>query len=222
MSSWPCIVLLLAMRCLYQGGTSDPDRSQCELLKIEHEMYLDWSFCFSCYCCWCVIILLLFLFICHCASTVTDEQQNYLVKTTRMTTTTTTTTTRSIYINCSIFLFWLFLLLLCNLLLFLFTCSCGSTITDEQQQQNETVTKTTTKQINLHKLFSVQELISHINIPIYNLPLPELNMKWAKEWKVNLTWHSTALDHLMPLLGGTSDCPLPSQLHSSECQADLM
>ena len=36
------------------------------------------------------------------------------------------------------------------------------------------------------------------------------------------TWCSTALDHQMPLLGGTSDCLLSSQLHSSTCQGDLM
>ena len=31
MSSWPCVVLLLATRCLYQGGTSDQDISECHL-----------------------------------------------------------------------------------------------------------------------------------------------------------------------------------------------
>ena len=41
---------------------------------------------------------------------------------------------------------------------------------DEQhQQQHETTT--TTKQSNLHKLLSVQELISPIYIPMYDLPL---------------------------------------------------
>ena len=39
---------------------------------------------------------------------------------------------------------------------------------------------------------------------------------------VKMTLCSTALGHQMPLLGGTSDCPLHSQLHSSECQADLV
>ena len=79
---------------------------------------------------------------------------------------------RTIYINCSIFLFWLFVLLLCNfVVVVLFICSCGSTITDEEQQQNETVTTTTTTQSNLHKLLSVQELISPIHIPMYDLPL---------------------------------------------------
>ena len=61
------------------------------------------------------------------------------------------------------------------LLLLLFICHCASTITDEQQQQHETVTTTT--QSNLHKLLSVQELISPIHTPMYDLPLQQLNMK---------------------------------------------
>ena len=39
---------------------------------------------------------------------------------------------------------------------------------------------------------------------------------------VKLTLCSTALDHQMSLLGGMPDCLLHSQLHSSECQDDLM
>ena len=56
-----------------------------------------------------------------------------------------------------------------------FIYSYGSTITDEQQ--HETVTATTTTQSNLHKLLSVQELLSPIYIPIYDLPLQQLNTK---------------------------------------------
>ena len=55
---------------------------------------------------------------------------------------------------------------------------------DEQQQQHETVTTTT--QGNLHKLLSVQELISPIHIPMYDLPLQQLNMKWVKKCKSEL------------------------------------
>ena len=53
-------------------------------------------------------------------------------------------------------------------------------MTDEKQQQHETVTATTTTtttQSNLHKLLSVQELISPIHIPMYDLPLQQLKMK---------------------------------------------
>ena len=57
-------------------------------------------------------------------------------------------------------------------------CSCVSTITDEQQQQHETVTTTTiTTQCNGDKLLSVQELISVIHTPMYDLPLQLLNMQ---------------------------------------------
>ena len=52
-------------------------------------------------------------------------------------------------------------------------------MTDEQQQ-HETVTTTTT-QSNLHKLLNVQELISPIHIPVYDLLLQQLNMKWANK-----------------------------------------
>ena len=48
-------------------------------------------------------------------------------------------------------------------------------MTDEEQQQNETVTTTTTTQSNLHKLFSVQDVISPI--PMHDLPLQQLKMK---------------------------------------------
>ena len=65
------------------------------------------------------------------------------------------------------------------LLLFLFICSSVSTFTDEKQQ-HETVTTTTT-QSNLHKFLSVQELLRPIDIPMYDIPLEQLNMKWAKK-----------------------------------------
>ena len=57
-------------------------------------------------------------------------------------------------------------------------CSCGFTITDEQQQ-HETVTTTTTAaaQSNLHKMLSVRDLISPIHIPMYDLPLQQLDLK---------------------------------------------
>ena len=45
-----------------------------------------------------------------------------------------------------------------------------------------------------------------------------VKLTWRMTVNVKLTLHSTALDHQMPLLGDTSDCPLHSQLHSSECQ----
>ena len=58
---------------------------------------------------------------------------------------------------------------------------CGSVVvvvvTNEEQHQHETVTTTTTTQSNLHKLLSVQELISPIHIPMYDLSLQQLNMK---------------------------------------------
>ena len=69
-------------------------------------------------------------------------------------------------------------------------CCCSSVVVDPQlqdeqlQQQNDTVTTTTTsmtKQINLHKLFNVQELRSPSNIPMYDLPLQELNMKCTEK-----------------------------------------
>ena len=53
-------------------------------------------------------------------------------------------------------------------------------MTDEQQQQHETVTAATTTTptwSNLHKLLSVQELISPIHIPMYDIPLQHLNTK---------------------------------------------
>ena len=63
------------------------------------------------------------------------------------------------------------------MLLLLFICHCASSITDEQQQNYTVTTTTTTKQSNLHKLLNVQELISPIHIPMYDLPLQQLNMK---------------------------------------------
>ena len=58
-------------------------------------------------------------------------------------------------------------------------------MTDDEQQQNETVTPTTitttttttttTSQSNLHKLLSVQDVISPI--PMHDLPLQQLKMK---------------------------------------------
>ena len=47
-------------------------------------------------------------------------------------------------------------------------------MTDEEQQQHEIVTTMTT-QSNLHKLLSLQELISPI--PMHDLPLQQLKMK---------------------------------------------
>ena len=67
---------------------------------------------------------------------------------------------------------------------------------------NNNKVTTTTKQINLHKLLNLQELRSPRNIPMSNLPLQELNMKWAEKCKGHLTWCSTALGHQMPVPGG--------------------
>ena len=66
-------------------------QSGYELLKIEQEIYVDWSSCCCC-CCSCVILLLL---IGNCGGTLTYEQQqqNYIW------TTTTTTSKWSIYIH---------------------------------------------------------------------------------------------------------------------------
>ena len=117
-----------------------------------------------------LLLLLLLLFICHCASTITDEQQqNYTV------TTRTAATKRSIYINCSIFCSNYSCCYCAIFLLLLFISSCESIITDETQQ-HETVTART-EQRNLHKLLKFQELISPIHIPMYDLPLQQLNMK---------------------------------------------
>ena len=65
------------------------------------------------------------------------------------------------------------------MLLLLFICSCGSTVTDEQQQQHEAAATTT--QSSLHKLLSVQELISPIHMPMYDLPVQQLNTKCANK-----------------------------------------
>ena len=121
------------------------------------------------------------------------------------------------------------------MLLFLFSFNCCSTITDEQQEQKySTVTATTTRQINLHKFLNVQELISYVqfllNCIVQNV---KLIYYWSWPWtacnrgyiclcNVKMTLCSTALGHQMPLPGGTSDCNLPSQLHSSTCQTDLV
>ena len=54
---------------------------------------------------------------------------------------------------------------------------------------------TRTTQSNLHKLLSVQELISAIHIPMYDLPLQQLNMKWANKCQTDLmycTWSPDA------------------------------
>ena len=51
-------------------------------------------------------------------------------------------------------------------------------MTDDEQQQHETVATTittTTSQSNLHKLLSIQDVISPI--PMHNLPLQQLKMK---------------------------------------------
>ena len=143
----------------------------------------------------------------------TDEQHQQKQET------VTTTPKRSIYIVqsfCSDYSCYCVILLL-----FLFICSCGSTITDAEQQ-HETVTTTTTTQSNLHKLLSVQEFLSPIHIPMYDLPLQQLNMKWANTC-------STALGHQMPLLGVhlhllnciSSKCQA-DLMHDCKCQADLM
>ena len=53
-------------------------------------------------------------------------------------------------------------------------------MTREAQQQHETVTarRRTTAQGNVYKLLTVQELI--FSIVKYDLPLQQLNVKWAK------------------------------------------
>ena len=56
-------------------------------------------------------------------------------------------------------------------------------MTDEQQQHE---TATTTTQSSLHKLLSVQELISPNHIPMYNGYMCNLS-------HVKLTWYSSAL-----------------------------
>ena len=53
----------------------------------------------------------------------------------------------------------------------------SSTITEEEQQNYTVTTTATTTQSNLHKLLSVQEIISPIHIPMYDLPQQQLNMK---------------------------------------------
>ena len=92
-----CVILLLFMcNC---GDTQmnnnnkityEQQQSGYDLLKIEQEIYVDWSSCCCC-CCSCVTLLLL-LWIFHCGGTCSDEQQqqqNYIWTTTRK---------RSIYI----------------------------------------------------------------------------------------------------------------------------
>ena len=119
---------------------------------------------------------MLLLFSCHCRSTITGGQQKYCSAT------TTRATERSIYLNCSIFLFnYSCCYCVILLFLFLFICSCGFTITHEEKQQHETVTTTRTTQTNLHKLLNVEELISAIHIPMYDLSLQQLNMKMSKQ-----------------------------------------
>ena len=142
--------------------------SSSDLLKIECEMYQDLCLCFLCYC-YCVILLL--LFICHCVSTRTDaEDHNYLVTTTRSSRATTTKDQYTLIVQSFCSDDWSFysFCYCVILLLLLFICSCGFTMTDAEQPQNGTVTTRTT-QSNLHKLLSVQYVISPI--PMHDLPL---------------------------------------------------
>ena len=57
----------------------------------------------------------------------------------------------------------------------MFICHCASTITVEKQQQQQQQ-----QQSNLDKLLNVQELISPIHIPMYDLPLQQLNTEMSK------------------------------------------
>ena len=95
----------------------------------------------------------------------------------------------------------------CVVLVLMFICHSASTITVEQQQQQQQQ-----QQSNLDKLLNVQELISPIHIPMYDLPLQQLNMKWTNTY-------STALGHQMLPLGV---CLHLLNCISSKCQADLM
>ena len=85
---------------------------------------------------------------------------------------------------------------------FFFSCSFLSAITNEQQEQQHskvTTTTTTTKQNNSWK-FKISYLMSTaFSIAFYRIS----------------SWCSTSL-------GGMSACLMHSQLHSSECQDDLM
>ena len=70
------------------------------------------------------------------------------------------------------------------LLFFLLMCSCGSTITDEKQQ-HETITEQEHRPIYINCSVP-QKLITPIYIPIYDLPLQLLNMKWPSKCKAQL------------------------------------
>ena len=153
--------------------------SSSDLLKIEHEMYLD--LCFLCYCCYCGILLL--FFICPCASTITDaEVHNCLVTTQegveqKQQKDQFTLIAQSFSYDDWSFYSCCYCVIL--LLMLLFMCSCGSTMTDDEQQQNETITSTTTtSESNLHNVLSVQNGISPI--PMHDLPIQQLKMAWAK------------------------------------------
>ena len=91
------------------------------------------------------------------------------------------------------------------------------TITHEQQQQHEKGTMTRTTQTNLQKLPSVQKLISAIHIPMYDLPVQQLNMKWSIKCEADLrycTWPPDAST------GGMSASY--SIASHSKCQGNLM
>ena len=172
--SLPYIVLMLTTRCLYQGRVM----SALHLLKIwalEHwAMYVDSS----------VLLLLLFHVVVVYLSLCIHNSWWTITKLHSNNNNNNNNTNKKINLQkivwsfCSKYLCCYCVILL---LLFLFICSCGSTITDEEQQQHETVTTTTTTQSNIHKLLSVQELISPIHIPMYDLPLQQLKMKWANK-----------------------------------------
>ena len=89
-----------------------------------------------------------------------------------------------------------------------------------------TTTKTT--QSILHKLLFLQEFTSPIHIPMYDLPLQQLNMKWTNIYKTDLmkycSWPpdaSTRGVHLHLLNCISSKCQA-NLMHDCKYQADLM
>ena len=70
----------------------------------------------------------------------------------------------------------------CVILVLMFICHSASTITVEQQQQQQQ------HKSNLDKLLNVQELISPIHIPLYDVYW-RLNMKWANTCTALATTH---------------------------------
>ena len=188
----------LIMICLSSASSS-------ELLKIEHEMYLDWSFWF----------FMLLLLLCNYVVVVHLSLYIHIYRwtTTKLPSNNKKNNNKKINLH-KLFNPFLLMIRVCYcvilLLLFLFICSCGSTITDEQQQ-HETVTTTTS---DLSTAFSIAfcimsswpevVLLLATRCPYEGVHLTVHCLCNCIPQHVKMTLCGTALGHQMPLLGGTS------------------